>query len=50
MSPSADGVTFSKTLKVNTPSEDRDAANKSYVDTETEKNKILLYLVLLLKQ
>lgn len=39
MSPSADGVTFSKTLKVNTPSEDRDAANKSYVDTETEKKQ-----------
>lgn len=39
ISPSADGVTFSKTLKVNTPSGDKDAANKSYVDTETAKKQ-----------
>lgn len=39
ISPSADGVAFSKTLKVNTPSEDKDAANKSYVDTETAKKQ-----------
>lgn len=39
ISPSADGVVFSKTLKVNTPSEDKDAANKSYVDTETAKKQ-----------
>lgn len=36
ISPSADGVTFSKTLKVNTPHEDKDAANKSYVDTKQD--------------
>lgn len=39
ISPSADGVTFSKTLKVNTPSGDKDAANKLYVDTETAKKQ-----------
>jgi len=39
ISPSADGVTFSKTLKVNTPSEDKDATNKLYVDTETAKKQ-----------
>lgn len=39
ISPSADGVAFSKTLKVNTPSGDKDAANKSYVDTETAKKQ-----------
>lgn len=42
ISPSADGVTFSKTLKVNTPSEDKDAVNKSYVDTETAKKQNIL--------
>lgn len=39
ISPSADGVTFSKTLKVNTPSGDKDAANKLYVDTKTAKKQ-----------
>lgn len=39
ISPSADGVSFSKTLKVNTPSEDKDAVNKSYVDIETAKKQ-----------
>ena len=42
ISPSADGVAFSKTLKVNTPSEDKDAVNKSYVDTETAKKQNIL--------
>lgn len=39
ISPSAGGVSFSKTLKVNTPNEDKDAVNKSYVDTETAKKQ-----------
>lgn len=39
ISPSADGVTFSKTLKVNTPSGNKDAVNKQYVDTETAKKQ-----------
>lgn len=39
ISPSADGVAFSKTLKVNTPSGNKDAVNKQYVDTGMAKKQ-----------
>lgn len=39
ISPSADGIAFSKALKVNTPTEDTDAANKQYVDAEADKKQ-----------
>lgn len=42
ISPSTNGVAFSKTLKVNTPNEDTDAANKQYVDAEVDKKQDIL--------
>lgn len=39
ISPSADGVSFSKTLKVNTPSGNKDVVNKQYVDTGMAKKQ-----------